>query len=330
MEKNAKIYVAGSGTFIGSSIVRELRRRGYEPIIEEPGKGPELTDASEVNAFFSRFAPDYVFMAAGEIAGIGANQRYPADLMLNNLLVECHVIHSAYAQGVKKLLYLASSCSYPKLCPQPMRVESLMAGPLEPTSEFYALAKIAGIKLCQAYRKQHGANFVVGIPANPFGPGDDFTLEDAHVIGALIRKMHDAKRDNAESIEIWGTGAPQRDFIFVDDLANACAFIMDEYDEAEPINIGSGSNTSIRDLAELIKEVVGYKGRVGFDTSKPDGMPFKLLDSGKLNQLGWQPRTPLLSALAATYDSFLENSGNGADSFGAPRSSPGKGASHVR
>lgn len=309
MEKNDRIYVAGGQTLIGAAILRELERQGYMNIVGRPGEEPELTDASKVDAFFAQTVPDYVFLVAGKSGGIGANQKYPAELMLDNLLVECHVIHSAYRYGVKKLLYLASSCSYPKLCPQPMRVESLLTGPLEPTNEAYAVAKIAGIKLCQAYRQQYGANFIVGIPANVFGLGDDFSLEDSHVIPALIRKMHDAKLSGAKFVEIWGTGSPKREFIFADDLADACVFIMNEYDGREPINIGSGLAFSISELAELNKEIVSYPGELRFDTSKPDGMPLKVLDSSKLSEIGWRPKTSFPSALSATYDWFLQVEG---------------------
>jgi len=305
MEKHARIYVAGGQTPIGAAILREVERQGYMNIVGRPGEEPELTDAAQVDAFFARTAPDYVFLAAGKSGGIEANQKYPAELLLNNLLVECYVIHTAYQYGVKKLLYLASSCSYPKHCPQPMREDTLLTGSLEPTNEAYAVAKIAGIKLCQAYRQQYKVSFISGIPANTFGPGDDFSLEDAHVIAALIRKMHEAKELGLESVDIWGTGTPRREFIFADDLANACIFIMREYDDTEPINLGSGSELSIKELAELIKEVVGYSAKLHFDTSKPDGMPFKVLDSSKLTEMGWRPRTHFRSALSATYDWFL-------------------------
>lgn len=306
MGKNDRIYVAGGRTLIGAAILRELERQGYSNIVGRPGEEPDLTDAALVEDFFARTTPDYVFLAAGKSGGIAANQKYPAELMLDNLLVECHVIHSAYRYGVKKLLYLASSCSYPKQCPQPMRVESLLTGPPEPTNEAYAVAKIAGIKLCQAYRQQYGANFIVGIPANTFGPGDDFSTEDSHVIPALIRKMHEAKERCLESVDIWGTGTPRREFIFADDLADACIFVMRKYDNAQPINLGGGSDLSIKELATLIKEVVGYPGELRFDTSKPDGTPLKALDSSKLKEMGWRSKTPFRSALSATYDWFLQ------------------------
>lgn len=257
-----------------------------------------------MDAFFARTLPDYVLLAAGKSGGIRANQKYPAELLRNNLLVECHVIHSAYRHGVRKLLYLASSCSYPKHCPQPMRVESLMTGPLEPTNEAYAVAKIAGITLCRAYRQEYGTHFISGIPADAFGPGDDFSPEDSHVVPALIRKMHQAKVLGVESVQVWGTGTPRRECIFAADLADACIFLMREYDGPEPVNLGGGVDLSIKELAELIKDVVGYSGELRFDTSKPDGMPLKVLDSRHLREMGWQSRTPFRSALSATYDWF--------------------------
>ncbi len=245
-------------------------------------------------------------MAAGKSGGILPNQRYPADLMLDNLLVECNVIRVACQHRVKKLLYLASSCCYPRHCPQPMRVESLLTGSLEPTNEAYAVAKIAGIKLCQAYRQQYGANFIIGIPANAFGPGDDFSPEDSHVIAALIRKMHEAKRKDAPTVDIWGTGTPRREFIFADDLADACLFVMQEYDGTEPINLGGGTDLSIGELAQLTKEVVGYEGELHFDTSRPDGMPLKVLDSSPLMAMGWKPETSFEKALSATFEVFVQ------------------------
>lgn len=306
MEKQAKIYVAGGQTLIGAALLRELERQGYTNIVGRAREEPDLTDATQVDDFFARAVPDYVFLAAGKSGGIATNKKYPAELILDNLLVECHVIDSAYRYRVRKLLYLASSCSYPKHCPQPMRVESLLTGPLEPSNEAYAVAKIAGIKLCQAYRQQYKANFIVGIPGNAFGPGDDFSLEKSHVIPALIRKMHEAKVRNLESVEIWGTGIPRREFIFADDLADACTFIMQEYNESKPINLGSGTDYSIREVAEQVKEVVEYPGELHFDTSKPDGMPLKLLDSSVLNKTGWQPKTSFQRALSVTYEWFVE------------------------
>jgi len=304
LQKDAKIYVAGMDTLMGTALLRELRRQGYSHVLANPEEEPDLTDAFEVDAFFNQTNPDYIFLVAGKSGGIGANQKYPAELMRHNLLIECHVMQSAYRYQVKKLLFLASSCSYPKYCPQPMKEEALLTGLLEPTSEAYAVAKIAGIKLCQAYRQQYGVNFIAGLPANPFGPGDDFSLEDSHVIASLIRKMHEAKINYAKFVEIWGTGSPQREFIFADDLAEACIFIMDHYDEPQAINLGSGQSLSIKDLALTIKEVTEFGGEIHFDPSKADGMPMKLLDCGKLEALGWYPRTPFRSALMKTYKWF--------------------------
>lgn len=306
MDKQAKIYVAGTRTLLGLAIRGDLERQGYTNVIDESGKEPELVDAGQVDDFFARTVPEYVFLAAGKSGGISANQKYPAELIRDNLLVECHVIHSAYRYGVKKLLYLASSCCYPKHCPQPMRVESLMTGPLEPTNEAYAISKIAGIQLCEAYRKQYGVKFLSAITADVFGPGDNFNLEDSHVVAALIRKMHEAKANQNQFVEIWGTGNPRREFVFADDLADACIFVMREYDGPDPINLGGGSDLSIRDLAFLIKEIIGYCGELRFDISKPDGMPVKILDSKKINEMGWKPKTPLRSALSTTFDWFLE------------------------
>jgi len=306
LEEKSRVYVAGGQTLIGAAILRQLERQGYTNIVGKPGEEPDLTDAGAVNDFFSRRLPEYVFVTAGKSGGIDANRKYPAELMLDNLLVECHIIHSAYRQGAKKLLYLASSCCYPNHCPQPMRVESLLTGPLEPTNESYAVAKIAGIKLCQAYRQQYGANLIVGIPANIFGPGDDFSPEDSHVIAALIGKMYEAKTFGAPSVEIWGTGTPRREFIFADDLADACLFVMREYDGAEPINLSGGTDLSIAELAELVKEVVGYTGELRFDPSRPDGMPLKAIDSSRLIAMGWRPATHFRVALTATLNAYLQ------------------------
>lgn len=306
MRRDARIYVAGAETLIGASLLRALDRQGYTQLLGKAGDGPTLTDAQQVEAFFANAAPEYVFLVAGKSGGIQANQRYPADLIRENLLVECHVIQSAARHGVNALLYLASSCCYPKHCPQPMQEAALLTGALEPTSEPYAIAKIAGITLCQAYRRQHRVSFLVGIPGDVFGPGDDFSLEDSHVVPALIRKMHDAKVRGDEAVVLWGTGTPRREFLYADDLAEACLFVLQHYDRPDPINLGGGSVLSIRELAELVKDVVGYAGRLQFDTSKPDGMPAKWLDATTLSGLGWRPRTSLRSALTATYAWFLQ------------------------
>ena len=282
-----------------------MPRHGYANVVTAADE-PVLTDAAAVDAFFARTRPTHVFLAGGKSGGIRANQKYPAELMLDNLLVECHVIASAHRHSVTKLLYLASSCTYPKLCPQPMRVEAILTGPFEPTNEAYSVAKLAGIKLCQAYRRQYGANFVSGVLADIFGADEEFDAEDAHVVPALIRKMHEAKERGLPSAEIWGTGRPQREFGFSDDLADACILVMREYNGAEPINIGTGQAISIREVAEFIRDVVGFRGELRFDPSRPDGMPMKLLDTAPLRALGWQPQTPLSEALALTYESFLK------------------------
>jgi GDP-L-fucose synthase len=304
MDKGASIFVAGGETLAGRAIIRGLLREGYRNVVNATARPPDLLDRAQIDAFFAAERPAYVFIAAGKSGGILANDRYPAELMLDNLLIGCHVIDMAYRHGVTKLMYLASSCVYPKHATPPMRVESLMAGALEPTSESYALAKIAGIKLCQAYRRQYGADFIAGIPADIFGPGDDFSPQGSHVLAALIRRIHEAKVSGRSVVEIWGTGTPRREFLFADDLARACIFVMNVYSDVAPINLGGGVDLSIRELASLIKDTVGYSGQLRFDTSRPDGMPCKALDSTALHSLGWRPTVPFTSALAETYDWF--------------------------
>jgi len=305
MHKDARIFIADDHGLIGEAISRRLRDDGYENLLGGPGK-PSLIDAQEVQAFFSRTLPEYVFVLGGKAGGIGANQKFPADLMLNNLLVDCHVIDNAYRCGVKKLLYMGSSCCYPRACLQPMQVSSLMTGVLESTNEAYATAKLAGIKLSQAYRQQYDIDMISAIPANVFGPGDDFSVEDSHVIAALMAKMHQAKLSQMDNVEVWGSGAPRREFVYVTDVADAAIFLMNHYSSPVPINLGSGSDASIREMAELIKEVVGYSGELRFDPEKPDGMPLKSLDSSELFALGWQPKIPLRSGLEKTYQWYLE------------------------
>ena len=305
MHKDARIFIADDHGFVGEAIRTRLRADGYENLLGDPGK-PSLIDAREVEAFFSRTLPEYVFAVGGRSGGIGANQKLPADLMLNSLLVDCHVIDSACRCGVKKLLYLGSSCCYPRACLQPMQVSSLMTGVLEATNEAYATAKLAGIKLSQAYRQQHGMDMISAIPANVFGPGDDFRVEDSHVIAALMVKMHQAKLSKADNVEVWGSGSPRREFIYVADVADAGIFLMNNYSSSVPINLGSGSDASIREIAELIKAVVGYSGELRFDPKKPDGMPLKSLDSSRLFGLGWQPKVPLRLGLEKTYQWYLE------------------------
>ena len=303
MEKSAKIYVADDDGLVGEAIVTELKRLGYTHAWPQ-NERPKVTDSAQVDEFFARHRPSHVFLIGGKTGGIEGNQLYPASLMRDNLLVNCHVIESAHRHGVEKLLYLASSCVYPKYSNQPMRVESLTTGKLEPTNEPYAIAKLAGLFLCQAYRRQFGRRFITAIPANVFGPGDNFDLEDSHVIAALMRRMHEAKIQGMAQIAVWGSGRARREFIFSEDLARACLFLMDTYDGEEPMNVGVGADLSIKEIAEMIREVVGYSGELHFDQRKPDGMPAKLLDSSRLAQMGWTPRTPIRKALSIMYDWF--------------------------
>jgi GDP-L-fucose synthase len=305
VHRNARIFVAGGKTLIGAALVRQLASRSFDNVVGAPPEEPDYRSADEIAAFFRSACPEYVFLAAGRSGGIRANEASPADLMLDNLLAECHVIDAAHRFGVRKLLFLASSCCYPRHCPQPMRIESLMTGPLEPTNEAYATAKIAGIRLCQAYARQHGENFICGIPANAFGIDDDFSAEGGHVIPALIARFHAAKVERKPSVTVWGTGTPRREFIFADDLADACLFVMDEYNDVEtPINLGCGDDLSITQTAELIREVVGYTGELLFDATKPDGMPLKSLDSSALLQRGWRATTTIACALEKTYEAY--------------------------
>jgi GDP-L-fucose synthase len=306
VDKTDRIYVAGSETVIGKALLRQLASGGYLNVIDTSSEEPDLTVWAKVDAYFGAKRPDYIFLAAGKAGGIGANQKYPVDLMLNNLLIQCQIIRSAHLHGVRKLLYFASSCTYPRSCPQPMQVKSLMTGLLESTSEAYAIAKIAGIKLCQAYRQQYGADMISVIPGDVFGPGDDFGLEDSHVIAALIRKMHQAKVFGAATVEVWGSGSPRREFIFADDVADAAIFLMQNYSNPTPINVGTGVDTSIRDIAERIQKVVGYPGQLRFDSTRPDGMPLKALDSSELMAMGWQPKVSLQRGLEETYRLFLD------------------------
>lgn len=306
LSTDSTIYVAGGDTLIGSALVRRLKEGGFTHLCGESAE-PDLTDAVAVDAFFAQHRPQYVFVAAGKSAGIAGNQRHPATLAYDNLMISCNVLHAAWKHGAWKLLYLASSCGYPKLCPQPMKPEHLFTGPLEPTSEAYATAKLAGMRLAQAYRQEHGVHFIAGIPANAFGPGDDFSPENSHVCAALVRKMDDAKRHSRPSVEIWGTGKARREFIFADDLADACIVAMRKYDGETPINLSGGEDVSIRELAEAIQGAVGYPGELVFNASKPEGMPLKALDGSALAALGFRARTPLREALAITYDAYLRS-----------------------
>ncbi len=306
MEKNAKIYVAGHRGMVGSAILRKLQAEGYTNLVIRSSQELDLRNQQAVADFFADEKPDYVFLAAAKVGGIVANNTYRADFLYENLAIQNNVIHQAYLQGAKKLLFLGSSCIYPKLAPQPLKEEYLLTGLLEPTNEPYAIAKIAGIKLCDAYRDQYGCNFISVMPTNLYGYNDNYHPENSHVLPALIRKFHEAKTSGSASVTIWGTGSPLREFLFADDLADACYFLMQEYNEAGLVNIGTGNDLSIKDLALLIKEVVGFTGDLVFDTSKPDGTPRKLLDVSKLHKLGWKHRIALQEGLALAYQDFLK------------------------
>jgi GDP-L-fucose synthase len=307
MKSDARIYVAGAGTMTGAALTRILREEGYTAIAGAGSAEPDPHNQSAIDAFFDRERPEYVFLLAGRTAGIGGNQRFPADLMIDNLTIASHVIPAAWRAGARKLLYLSSSCTYPKLAPQPLEPGAFWTGPVEPTSAAYAVAKLAGATLCDAYRRQHGARFFTAISADAYGPGDDYSSEDAHVVGALLRRMHDARVHAAPEVVGWGTGSPRREFIYVDDLARACLFAMQHYAGDAPINLGTGRDTSIRELAETIRDVVGYTGSLRFDASKTDGMPFKGLDSSVLRGLGWRPQWDLKAGLERTYAEFLKS-----------------------
>lgn len=307
MEKDSKIYIAGHTGLVGSAILRELKKQGYLNLITRTHKELELLDFNEVNRFFRTETPDYVFLAAAKVGGIHANSTYPADFIYQNLQIQTNVIHNAYLNNVKKLLLLGSSCIYPRECPQPIKEEYLLTGKLEPTNEAYAIAKIAGIKMCQFYNKQYGTNYTCVMPTNTFGKGDNFNPNECHVISALIQRFHEAKTNNAKEVVIWGTGKPYREFIYVDDLARGCIFLMQNYSDSEIINIGTGKDLSIKELAEKIAKVTDYKGKVTFDTSKPDGIPRKLLDVTKIKNMGWEAKTDLEAGLKITYEWYLNN-----------------------
>jgi GDP-L-fucose synthase len=307
MEKNSRIYVAGHNGLVGSAIVRNLHRKGYKNIIAKAHKELDLTNQSAVEDFFREETIEYVFLAAAKVGGIGANNAYPADFIMDNLLIECNVIKSAFNHKVKKLLFLGSSCIYPKMCPQPIKEEYLLTGLLEPTNEAYALAKISGLKMCSYYKEQYGMNFISAMPTNLYGPNDNFDSKNSHVIPAIISKMEAAKQLNKPIVQLWGTGTPLREFLYVDDMAEACVYLMENYDGVEHINIGTGREISIQNLAELIKRIIGYKGEILFDPSMPDGTPRKLLDISKIKKLGWRPKISLEEGLKITYDSYINN-----------------------
>ena len=308
MEKDAKIYVAGHRGLVGSAIIRQLNAQGFSNILTQTSAELDLSNQQAVAKYFADTQPDYVFLAAAKVGGILANDSYPADFIYKNLMIESNVIHAAFESQVKKLLFLGSTCIYPKLADQPLKEEYLLTGPLEKTNEWYAVAKIAGIKLCQAYRLQHGCDFISAMPTNLYGPGDNFDLETSHVLPALIRKFHEAKISKAPSVTMWGTGTPMREFCHVDDCANACLFLMDQYSDNEIVNIGVGQDISIKELGELVKKVVGFEGEIQYDTSKPDGTPRKLVDVSRINALGWTAKTALQEGVASTYEWYLQNS----------------------
>jgi GDP-L-fucose synthase len=291
---------------VGSAIVRALRHQGYENIIVRTRSELDLCNQDSVLQFFSENKPDYVFLAAAKVGGIMANNTYRAAFLYENLQIESNIIHSAYLNGVKKLLFLGSSCIYPKMAPQPLKEEYLLSGLLEETNEPYAIAKIAGIKLCEAYRDQYGCNFISAMPTNMYGPNDNYHPENSHVLPALIRKFHEAKTENLATVTVWGDGSPLREFLYADDLADALVFLMQHYDEKQFVNVGYGEDISIGDLATLVKSVVGYTGDIVFDTDKPNGTPRKLMDSGKLFSLGWKPKTGLKDGIALAYGDFLQ------------------------
>jgi GDP-L-fucose synthase len=305
VQKDALIYVAGHQGLVGSALWRELERQGFERLLGRTRSELDLLDPIAVNEFYAQHRPAYVFVAAAKVGGIQANRSCPADFLFQNLQIQNHLIHGAWRVGVKKLLFLGSSCIYPKLAPQPLKESQLLTGPLEPTNEGYALAKIAGIKLCQALRRQYGCDFISVMPTNLYGPNDNYDLETSHVVPALIRKFHEANVTGARSVTCWGTGAPLRELLYVDDLARACVFLIEHYSEEEIINVGFGCDIAVKDLAELVKQVVGFSGQIVWDASKPDGTPRKLLDSSRLFALGWRPQVDLATGLRLAYQDFL-------------------------
>jgi len=306
MEKDSKIFVAGHRGLVGSAITRILRKQKYTNLLLRTHQQLELTNQQEVFNFFNNERPEYVFLAAAKVGGILANSTYPAQFIYSNLAVQINVIHACYKFNIKKLLFLGSSCIYPRLAPQPMHEDYLLSGKLEPTNQAYAIAKISGIIMCQSYNKEYGTNFISVMPTNLYGPNDHYDLNNSHVLPALIRKIHEAKKNNSEHVEIWGTGTIKREFLYVEDLAEACLFLMNNYNDSEIINIGLGEDITIKELAEIIKNVVGYGGDFRFDTSKPDGMPRKLLNVDKINKLGWKAKTDLNTGIKLTYKDFLQ------------------------
>jgi GDP-L-fucose synthase len=305
MQKTSKIYIAGHNGLVGSAIKRNLEKRGFENLICKNREELDLMDEQAVQDFFEKEQPEYVFLAAAKVGGIVANRDYPADFIYQNLKIQNNIIYQAYKNKVKKLLFLGSSCIYPRECPQPIKEEYLLTGELEKTNEAYAIAKIAGIKMCQSFNKQYGTKFISVMPTNLYGPNDNFDLKTSHVLPALIRKFHEAKIENKSQVEMWGTGKAKREFLHVDDLAEACVFLMDNYEDDEIINIGTGEDLSIADLAGIVKRVVGYQGEIVYDTSKPDGTPRKLLDISKIHNLGWKHKIDLERGIEEAYKWYL-------------------------
>jgi GDP-L-fucose synthase len=306
LEKNSPIYVAGHRGLVGSAIWRELQRQGFTNLIGRTHAELDLLNPAAVRDFYTREKPEFVFVAAAKVGGILANNDHPAQFLYENLQIQNHLIHGAYEAGVKKLLFLGSSCIYPKHAPQPLKEEYLLTGPLEPTNEWYAIAKIAGIKMCAAYRRQYGCDFISAMPTNMYGPNDSYDLQGSHVLPALIRKVLEAKAGGAKQVVCWGTGQPLREFLYADDLARASLFLLENYSEEQFINVGYGSDVSIRDLAGMIKSIIGFTGDIVWDSSKPDGTPRKLMDSSRLRTLGWKPQVELEQGIALAYDDFLK------------------------
>ncbi|MCM3670893.1 GDP-L-fucose synthase [Mesobacillus maritimus] len=307
MKRDSKIYVAGHRGLVGSAIVRKLEEQGYTNLVYRTSKELDLRDKGAVDTFFAEEKPEFVFLAAAKVGGIVANNEYPADFIRDNLLIQTNIIDAAYRNNVTKLLFLGSTCIYPKMAPQPLKEEYLLTGELEPTNEPYAIAKIAGIKMCDSYNRQYGTQYISVMPTNLYGENDNFDLHTSHVLPALIRKFHEAKENSAPFVEVWGTGSPKREFLYSDDLADACVYLMDTYSGNEIVNIGVGEDITIRELAEKVKETVGYTGNIQFDTTKPDGTPRKLVDVTRLNSLGWKASTSLDEGLKKAYQWFLEN-----------------------
>jgi GDP-L-fucose synthase len=307
MKPDSTIFVAGHRGLVGSAIVRRLRAAGFDNLVLRPRQELDLRRQRQVEEFFATVRPQYVFFAAAKVGGILANSNYPAEFLWDNVVVQTNIIDAAYRNGARKLLFLGSSCIYPKHAPQPIPEDALLTGPLEPTNEWYAIAKIAGLKMCQAYRRQYGFNAISAMPTNLYGPGDNFSLQNSHVLPALLRKFHEAKESGAREVEVWGTGKPRREFLHVDDLADACLFLMRNYDGEGWINVGWGRDETIAGLAETVSRVVGFQGTIRFDTSKPDGTPCKLLDTARMTALGWSPRIGLEEGIRSTYEWLLNN-----------------------